>query len=112
LANASWPGNVRELENFIERAVILTPGSELNVPIAELKNRMPAPRTVSLSTFHDAERQAILEALKAASGRIAGAGGAAERLGLKRTTLQNKMRRLNVSRADTSQGADKIAPTA
>jgi len=112
LANASWPGNVRELENFIERAVILTQGSELNVPIADLKNRMAAPRTASLSTFHDAERQAILEALKAASGRIAGAGGAAERLGLKRTTLQNKMRRLNVSRADTSQGADKITPTA
>ena len=112
LANASWPGNVRELENFIERAVILTQGSELNVPIAELKNRMQAPRNVSLSTFHDAERQAILEALKAASGRIAGAGGAAERLGLKRTTLQNKMRRLNVSRADSSQEADKITPTA
>jgi len=111
LANASWPGNVRELENFIERAVILTQGSELNVPIADLKNRMPAPRTVSLSTFHDAERQAILEALKAASGRVAGEGGAAERLGLKRTTLQNKMRRLNISRADTSQGADKITPS-
>ena len=48
LANASWPGNVRELENFIERAVILTQGSELNVPIAELKNAMPAPRTGSV----------------------------------------------------------------
>ena len=49
LANASWPGNVRELENFIERAVILTEGNELNVPIAELKNAMPAPRTSSVS---------------------------------------------------------------
>ncbi|HXZ30721.1 MAG TPA: helix-turn-helix domain-containing protein, partial [Terriglobales bacterium] len=66
----------------------------------------------SLSTFHDAERQAILDALKAASGRVAGAGGAAERLGLKRTTLQNKMRRLNILRADTSQETDKITPTA
>ena len=107
LANASWPGNVRELENFIERAVILTQGSELNVPIAELKNAVPAPRTSSVSTsvprFHDAERQVIINALKAASGRIAGMGGAAERLGLKRTTLQNKIRRLNVSRADYSQ---------
>jgi len=112
LASASWPGNVRELENFIERAVILTQGNELNVPIAELKNRMPAPRTVSLSTFHDAERQAILEALKAASGRIAGAEGAAERLGLRRTTLQNKMRRLNISRGDWSQPTDKITPVA
>jgi formate hydrogenlyase transcriptional activator len=112
LANASWPGNVRELENFIERAVILTQGSELNVPIAELKNPMRMPRTVLLSTFHDAERQAIIDALKAASGRIAGAGGAAERLGLKRTTLQNKMRRLNVSRADWSQRTDNIRATA
>jgi len=103
LANASWPGNVRELENFIERAVILTQGSELNVPIVELKSRMQAPRTSSVSTFQDAERQAIIDALKNASGRIAGVDGAAERLGLKRTTLQNKMRRLNISRADWSQ---------
>jgi formate hydrogenlyase transcriptional activator len=104
LVNAPWPGNVRELENLMERAVILTQGSELNVPIAELKNPMAAPRTHSVSTFHAAERQTILEALKAASGRIAGAGGAAERLGLKRTTLQNKMRRLNISRADGYSG--------
>ena len=104
LANASWPGNVRELANFIERAVILTQGSELTVPIAELKNAVPAPRTSSVSTsvprFHDAERQVIIKALKAASGKIAGTGGAAERLGLKRTTLQNKIRRLNISRAE------------
>ena len=105
LANASWPGNVRELQNFIERAVILTTGSELCVPIAQLKNVVPAPRINSVSilpTFQDAERQAIVDALKAASGRVAGTGGAAERLGLKRTTLQNKMRRLNVSRVDWS----------
>ena len=109
LAKASWPGNVRELENFIERAVILTQGSELYVPIAELKNRATALHTNSGSMFHDAERQAIINALKAASGRVAGVGGAAARLGLKRTTLQNKMRRLNISRADWPQRADKIA---
>ncbi|MGO9211932.1 MAG: sigma 54-interacting transcriptional regulator [Terriglobales bacterium] len=103
LISAAWPGNIRELENFIERAVILTQGSELNVPLAELKSTMRAPRTGSVSTFHDAERQAIIDALKAASGKLAGAGGAAERLGLKRTTLQNKMRRLNITRADYSQ---------
>jgi DNA-binding NtrC family response regulator len=103
LANASWPGNVRELENFIERAVILTQGDELYVPIAELKDGIPAPRTTSISAFHDAERHAIIDALKAASGKIAGVDGAAERLGLRRTTLQNKMRRLSVSRADYSQ---------
>ena len=100
LANARWPGNVRELENFIERAVILTEGSELNVQMAELKNKMPAPRTDSASTFHGAERQVIIDALKVSGGRLAGVGGAAERLGLKRTTLQNKMRRLQISRSD------------
>ena len=103
LANNSWPGNVRELENFLERAVILTQGSELNVPVGELTNVMRAPRPGSLPTFHDAERQVILDALKNASGRIGGQGGAAERLGLKRTTLQNKMRKLKVVRADYAQ---------
>ena len=103
LATATWPGNVRELENFIERAVILTQGTELNVPVAELKNStVHVPRNGGASTFHDAERQTIIDALKATSGKIAGGGGAAERLGLKRTTLQNKMRRLNISRADYS----------
>lgn len=99
LANASWPGNVRELENFIERSVILTQGSELYLPIAELKYPMSAPLTNAMSTFHGAGRQAIVDALRAASGRIAGVDGAAERLGLKRTTLQNKMRRLGIARA-------------
>ena len=99
LANGSWPGNVRELENFIERAVVLTQGSELYVPTVEMKNAVPAPSTNSVFTFHDAERQAIVDALKVASGRIAGPGGAAERLGLKRTTLQNKIRRLQISRS-------------
>ena len=100
LTNAPWPGNVRELENFIERAVILTQGSELNVPMTELKGLMRVPYSSSMPTFHDAERQSIVDALKAASGRLAGTGGAAERLGLKRTTLQNKMRRLQISRSD------------
>jgi formate hydrogenlyase transcriptional activator len=99
LSNAPWPGNVRELENFVERAVILTQGDELNVPLAELK-KSSVRNTAAVSTFQEAERQAIIEALKAASGRISGAGAAAERLGLKRTTLQNKMRRLNVTKAD------------
>jgi formate hydrogenlyase transcriptional activator len=99
LTNAAWPGNVRELENFIERAVILTQGDELNVPLTELK-KSPVGFASPVSTFQEAERQAIIDALKAASGRISGPGGAAERLGLKRTTLQNKMRRLNITKAD------------
>ncbi|HVJ05599.1 MAG TPA: sigma 54-interacting transcriptional regulator [Candidatus Saccharimonadales bacterium] len=97
LTNATWPGNVRELANFIERAVILTPGTDLNVPIHELKRNSSRAETTA-SSFEEAERQAILEALKASSGRISGQGGAAERLGLKRTTLQNKMRKLHIAR--------------
>ncbi len=99
LVNADWPGNIRELENFIERCVILTQGHELNVPRAELR-RFAVP---CASTFEQAERQVISDALRAALGKIAGKGGAAERLGLKRTTLQNKMNKLNISRADYSE---------
>ncbi|MGA9390110.1 MAG: sigma 54-interacting transcriptional regulator [Candidatus Sulfotelmatobacter sp.] len=100
LVNADWRGNIRELENFIERCVILTQGDELNVPRAELNRSTGRTVIAATSTFEQAERQAILDALKGASGRIAGNGGAAERLGLKRTTLQNKMRRLNITRVD------------
>jgi len=99
LVNADWPGNIRELENFIERCVIFTQGNELNVPRAELRRSAAS----AASTFEQAERQVIIQALKGASGRIAGPGGAAERLGLKRTTLQNKMYKLNMSRADYAQ---------
>jgi formate hydrogenlyase transcriptional activator len=102
LVNADWPGNIRELENFIERCVILTQGDELNVPRAELNRSSGRTVVAAASTFEQAERQAILDALKGASGKIAGKGGAAERLGLKRTTLQNKMRRLSITRVDYS----------
>ena len=94
LVNADWPGNIRELENFIERCVILTQGEGLNVPRAELRHSAAS----GASTFEQAERDVIIQALRAASWRIAGQGGAAERLGVKRTTLQNKMHKLNISR--------------
>jgi formate hydrogenlyase transcriptional activator len=102
LVNADWPGNIRELENFIERCVILTQGDELNVPRAELNRSAGRTVVAAASTFEQAERQAIVDALKGTSGKIAGKGGAAERLGLKRTTLQNKMRRLSITRVDYS----------
>jgi formate hydrogenlyase transcriptional activator len=94
-----WRGNIRELANFIERAVILSRGDELEVPITELATSAEM-RVSSTSTFHQAESNAIVAALKEASGRVSGRGGAAERLGLKRTTLQTKMRKLNICRAD------------
>ena len=102
LVNADWPGNIRQLENFIERCVIFTQGDELNVLSAELKKPPVRPVASATPNFEQAERQVIIDALMAASGRIAGKGGAAERLGLKRTTLQNKMNKLNISRADYS----------
>lgn len=101
LVNAEWPGNIRELENFVERCVILTQTEELNVPFAELKRGSRAVFAGGLS-FQQAERQAIIDALKRASGKVAGKGGAAECLGLKRTTLQNKMRKLNIDRVEYS----------
>ena len=103
LTTCPWKGNIRELANFIERAVILSRGPELDVPVCEL----PSSSEISVamgtrSTFRQAESSVIIDALKAASGRIAGKGGAAERLGLKRTTLQNKIRRLGISKANYS----------
>ncbi len=103
LVNADWPGNIRQLENFIERCVIFTQGDELNVLRSELKKPSVRSVTSAAPSFEQAERQAIIDALIAASGRIAGKGGAAERLGLKRTTLQNKMNKLNISRAEHSE---------
>jgi formate hydrogenlyase transcriptional activator len=104
LTNCPWKGNIRELANFIERAVILSPGHELDVPVSEL----PTSSEISVamgtpSTFRQAESCVIIDALRAASGRIAGKRGAAERLGLKRTTLQNKIRRLGISKASYCQ---------
>jgi formate hydrogenlyase transcriptional activator len=96
--NADWPGNIRELENFIERCVILTRGEELNVAHAELEKVSDGSAASAASTFEEAERQVIIQALRAASGRIAGKSGAAVRLGLKRTTLQNKIRKLAIPR--------------
>lgn len=110
LTSNAWPGNVRELANFIERAVIVTCGEELQVPLAELRSstRVTVAAAVGApaSTFAQAERETILAALQAASGRISGKGGAAERLGLKRTTLQNKMRRLGIN-ANTAPAAQQ-----
>jgi formate hydrogenlyase transcriptional activator len=100
LSNCPWKGNIRELANFVERAVILTRGHELEVPVHELPTSSEIQVAIGApSTFRQAESSVIIDALKTASGRIAGKGGAAERLGLKRTTLQNKIRRLGITKA-------------
>jgi len=120
LVNYSWPGNIRELENLIERAVLLSTGKELRVPIGELKaataafsaaagpsdqSAIPmaiagAPNVSStpIATLEDADRQHILRALRQTSWRIAGPQGAATLLGMKRTTLQARIRKLGIKR--------------
>ena len=108
LTNNPWRGNVRELANLIQRAVILSSGEELEVPMSELsvshtRTSWPGIASTEIPTFKDAERQVIIDALSAASGRLAGTGGAAERLGLKRTTLQHKMRRLGITKGQYLQ---------
>ena len=103
LTNCPWRGNVRELANLIERAVILSRDGELELPVAALPVSYSPSVSVPAGSFRDAETKAIIEAMRAASGRVAGNGGAAERLGLKRTTLQNKMRRLGITKAQYQQ---------
>lgn len=98
LESWQWPGNVRELENFIERSVILSEGSSLNVPLAELNPGNESSRCGT--TLEDLEREHILRALRETGGVIAGAHGAAARLGMKRTTLQSRIQRLGITRAE------------
>lgn len=93
-----WPGNVRELENFIERSVILSRGSVLNAPLAELKharNHNGADLTLA-----DLEREHIIRTLRQTGGVISGTNGAAIKLGLKRTTLQSRIQRMGISREE------------
>jgi formate hydrogenlyase transcriptional activator len=94
LASWHWPGNIRELENFIERSVILTHGPSLRVPVAELVNHSNGP--VPSNTNDGGEREKILRVLKETKGRVAGADGAAARMGIKRTTLISRMKKLGI----------------
>jgi formate hydrogenlyase transcriptional activator len=96
-----WPGNVRELENFIERAVILSRGMELQLPVAELTQRtqgIVSPARGDFATLEHAEREHIMRALAETAWVIGGPSGAAARLGMKRTTLQSRIRKLGITR--------------
>ena len=97
LVRYPWPGNIRELENLIERAMIVSPGPVLRVPLSEIKT--PSEPAVESLTLRAAERDHILKALDATNWVLAGPRGAAARLGMKRTTLQSKMRKLGVAKA-------------
>jgi PAS domain S-box-containing protein len=99
LTRWDWPGNIRELENFIERAVILTKGPILRAPLSELElpeETLPAQD----SSLEATEREYILRVLRETKGKIAGPQGAAARLGLKRTTLNSKLKKLGIDRND------------
>ncbi len=100
----AWPGNVREIDNLIERGVMLSPGSSLQVPLAgpeAARAQAPLPQgggTAPLATLEEAQREHILRALLASNWVIAGAGGAAAKLGMKRTSLQYRMQKLGITR--------------
>jgi formate hydrogenlyase transcriptional activator len=103
LSQYDWPGNIRELQNLIERAVILSPGPMLQVPIEALQPRngsAPAPTTAPavVETLEENDRRHILAALQASGWVLAGPSGAAARLGMKRSTLQFRMRKLGIER--------------
>ncbi|HXG66127.1 MAG TPA: sigma 54-interacting transcriptional regulator [Blastocatellia bacterium] len=99
LTSYAWPGNIRELQNLIERAVILSRGSVLEIPLAELKQAARlATEQLPAATLEAVERAHILRVLEEANWVIGGPTGAAARLGLKRTTLNNKMRKLGITR--------------
>ena len=97
LSRYYWPGNIRELQNIIGRAVILSRGSTLQVPLSELQ---PATETVggNGTTLEEAEREHILRVLEETQWVVGGPTGAAARLAMKRTTLQSRMRKFGITR--------------
>ncbi|PWC24203.1 MULTISPECIES: formate hydrogenlyase transcriptional activator FlhA [Brenneria] len=107
LSRLPWPGNVRELENVIERAVILTKGTTLNLQLAELQHHLspletpkpaaPAAVPIAEDKKEESERQRIIRVLRETNGIVAGPKGAAAKLGLKRTTLLSRMQRMGIS---------------
>ena len=106
-----WPGNIRELQNFIERAVVFSPESVLRLPLTDLKLMTKQPSAAASRTLADAEREHILDVLKQTDGLIGGMHGAASRLGLPRTTLVYKMRKLGIEpRRAHRRGSVQEAP--
>ena len=97
LTRYAWPGNVRELQHFVERGAILSTGSVLDLPLHELATT-DAPIPPSCLTLEDVEREYIVAVLRETNWVVAGSDGAAARLGLKRTTLFSKMRKLGIQR--------------
>jgi formate hydrogenlyase transcriptional activator len=127
LVHYHWPGNIRELQNVIERAVIISKGTMLDVPLAGLQpcvipkasheatNQAPAEHRSLQDILDETERTEILRALGASKGILAGPAGAAARLGMKRSTLQLRMQKLRIrlkrtALADSEERRDKLPP--
>ena len=104
LVRYRWPGNVRELQNFIERAVILSPHTVLRAPISELEPFSAVTKSnLPMTGLEELERDHIVRVLEASNWVVGGRNGAAERLGMKRTSLVYKMRKLRIVRPAPSQ---------
>ena len=113
LCQYGWPGNIRELQNVIERAVILSSGPSLRVPVADLHSRTTpvsedagsksTKRRPVRSILAEVDRNQIVQALQEAGGRVGGRDGAATRLGLKRTTFLTRMKKLGIERNQVSE---------
>jgi formate hydrogenlyase transcriptional activator len=101
LCEWNWPGNVRELQNFVERAVILSTGTELDAPLEDLRS-IPSAGAGGRSPIEESERRLILKALREVNWVIGGPSGAALRLGMKRTSLQSRMKYLGIVRPKAS----------
>jgi formate hydrogenlyase transcriptional activator len=93
-----WPGNIRELQNLMERSVILSQGKDLRVPVNDLKIPVELNTDGSAETLEEIERREIRRVLRECQGVIGGPDGAAERLGLKRTTLNSRIKKLGIVR--------------
>ena len=98
LCRHTWPGNIRELQNLMERAVLLSPGPSLRVPLAEILADSGSSAASGGNALEQAEREQIVRALRESNWVVGGVRGAATRLGLKRTSLAYKMQKLGISR--------------
>jgi len=103
-----WPGNIRELQNVIERAVILSSGSHLQVPLSEFKSQV-TNGAAAMGSLVTVEKDHIVRTIRETRGVIGGPNGAAARLGVKRTTLQARMRKLGISRLGPFNGEGATA---
>jgi formate hydrogenlyase transcriptional activator len=104
LRQQEWPGNIRELQNFVERAVIMSPGPNLEIPFGELRHMVEGYTPTPAHTLAEAQRDCILEALRRSGGVVGGRNGAAVRLGMPRTTLVYRMQKLGIPQEKAVRG--------